>query len=66
MGSAPDVQDLRQWNENCGRHGVADDVDDIQERMRFKITRHERNQTVENGGLECIDKVKQPDAVGRC
>lgn len=39
LRSAPEVEDLCQGNVDGGREGISHDIDDIEQRVRFPITR---------------------------
>lgn len=64
LGTAPDVQDLGHGDEDGGRHGAGDDVDDVQQRVGLEVARDEGEQAREDGALERIDEVDEPDAAG--
>lgn len=60
LGAAPQVEHLGQWDVDGGAHGVGDDVDDGEERVRFEGARGEGDEVVEDRRLECVDEVEEP------
>lgn len=49
FSSAPNVQDLCQWNEDCGRDCVRYDIDHVEQGMACKVARHEGQEAGEYG-----------------
>lgn len=64
LGATPHIHDLGQRDVNRRAHGGSDDIDDIEQGVGLEFGGDEGEEVAEDGGLEGVDEVEEPDAAG--